>query len=335
MDHRLLGRTGVRVSPLCLGAMNFGGGTGESDAVRMVHAALDAGINFVDTADVYNAGDSERIVGKALAGRRDKVILATKVHGRTGLGPNDQGNSRLHVLRACDASLRRLGTDYIDLYQVHRPSPDIPVDETLGALTDLVRAGKVRYIGCSTHPAWMVMEALAVSERLGLARYVSEQPPYNLLDRRIENELIPLAQRHGLAILPWAPLAQGVLAGRYPADGAACPPIPARSGSRARRTSTRIASRRAASRSGGRSPIWPVREAGRQASWRSCGARTSPASPRQSSARGPRSSCPSCCRCSTGRCPPTNGSRATRSCPPGGVVTNFHNTAPWMRTPIP
>ena len=223
MEHRLLGRTGVRVSPLCLGTLNFGGGTEEPDAIRMVHAALDAGLNFVDTADVYHAGESERIVGKALAGRRDKVVLATKVHGRTGLGPNDQGNSRLHILRACEASLRRLGTDYIDLYQVHRPSPEIPADETLGALTDLVRAGKVRYIGCSTHPAWMVMEALAVSERLGLARYVSEQPPYNLLDRRIENELIPLAQRYGLAILPWAPLAQGVLAGRYPADG----PLPA------------------------------------------------------------------------------------------------------------
>ena len=208
MDHRLLGRTGVRVSPLCLGTLNFGGGTEEPDAIRMVHAALDAGINFVDTADVYHAGESERIVGKALAGRRDKVVLATKVHGRTGLGPNDQGNSRLHILRACEASLRRLGTDYIDLYQVHRPSPEIPADETLGALTDLVRAGKVRYIGCSTHPAWMVMEALAVSERLGLARYVSEQPPYNLLDRRIENELIPLAQR---------------LRPRHPAVGAARP----------------------------------------------------------------------------------------------------------------
>ena len=171
-------------------------------------------------------------MGKALAGRRERVVLATKVHGKTGDGPNDQGNSRLHILQACDDSLRRLQTDHIDLYQVHRPSPEIPIDETLGALTDLVRAGKVRYIGCSTHPAWMVMEALAVSERRGFARYVSEQPPYNLLDRRIENELLPLAARYGLAILPWAPLAQGLLAGRYPAGaraagrlarGAACP----------------------------------------------------------------------------------------------------------------
>ncbi len=173
--------------------MNLGGPTPEDEGIRIVHAAMDAGVNLIDTADVYHDGASETVVGKALAGRRDRVVLATKVHGRTGPGPNDAGNSRLHILRACEASLRRLGTDYIDLYQVHRPSPEIPVDETLGALTDLVRAGKVRYIGCSTHPAWMVMEALAVSERAGFARYVSEQPPYNLLDRRIENELVPLA----------------------------------------------------------------------------------------------------------------------------------------------
>jgi 1-deoxyxylulose-5-phosphate synthase len=215
MSYRLLGRTGVRVSPLCLGTLNFGGPTPDAEAARIVDAALDAGITFIDTADVYHGGASETVVGKMLAGRRQRVVLATKVHGRTGDGPNDAGNSRLHILQACDASLRRLQTDYIDLYQVHRPSPEIPIDETLGALTDLVRAGKVRYVGCSTHPAWMVMEALAVSARDGFVRYVSEQPPYNLLDRRIENELLPLAERHGLAILPWAPLAQGVLAGRY------------------------------------------------------------------------------------------------------------------------
>src|SRR3972149_1855090 len=217
MNYRLFGRTGVGVSPLCRGAMNFGDVTNEADSIRIIHAALDAGINFVDTANVYNAGQSEVVVGKALVGRRDQVLLATKVHFKMGDGPppGDEGNSRLHILKACEDSLRRLNTDWIDLYQIHRPSPEIPVDETLGALTDLVRAGKVRYIGCSTHPAWMVMEALAVSERRGFARYVSEQPPYNLLDRRIENELVPLALRHDLALLPWAPLAQGVLAGRY------------------------------------------------------------------------------------------------------------------------
>ncbi len=217
MNYRLLGRTGVRVSPLCLGAMNFGGGTSEADAVPIIHAALEAGLNFIDVANSYNAGQSEVIVGKALTGRRDRVVLATKVHFKVGDGPNDGGNSRLHIFKACEDSLRRLNTDYIDLYQVHRPSDDVPVEETLGALTDLVRAGKVRYIGCSTHPAWQVMEALATSEQKHLARYVSEQPPYNLLDRRIENELVPLALRHHLALIPWAPLAQGLLAGRYPA----------------------------------------------------------------------------------------------------------------------
>ncbi|RPI83579.1 MAG: aldo/keto reductase [Chloroflexi bacterium] len=218
MDYRLLGRTGVKVSPLCLGTMNFGAPTSEADSIDIIHAALDAGINFIDTADVYNSGASEVIVGKALQNKRDMVILATKVYFPMSDDPNDRGASRRHILRACEASLRRLMTDTIDLYQIHRPSPDIPVDETLRALDDLVRDGKVMYIGCSTHPAWMVMEALSVSERYGLSRYISEQPPYNLLDRRIENELVPLALKYGLAIIPWAPLAQGLLAGRYPAS---------------------------------------------------------------------------------------------------------------------
>ncbi len=216
MDYRRLGATGVKVTPLCLGTMNFGFATSEADSICIIHAALDAGLNFIDTADTYSAGQSERIVGKALAdGRRHQVVLATKVHFKMGAGPNDQGNSRLHILRACDDSLRRLQTDYIDLYQIHRPSPETPVEETLGALTDLVRAGKVLYAGCSTHPAWMVMEALAVSQRRSYVRYVTEQPPYNLLDRRIENELVPLCLRYGIGLLPWGPMAHGVLGGRY------------------------------------------------------------------------------------------------------------------------
>jgi aryl-alcohol dehydrogenase-like predicted oxidoreductase len=215
MEYRLFGRTGVKVSPLCLGAMNFGNATDEATSIEIIHAAMDGGINFIDTANVYNKGVSEVIVGKALRGRRDQVFLATKAHGRTGDGPNDEGNSRYHLIKACEDSLRRLDSDHIDLYQMHRPNPEIPIDETLRALTDLIRAGKVRYIGCSTHPAWMVMEALAVSEKEHLARYVSEQPPYNLLDRRIENELVPLALRYNMALIPWAPLGQGLLAGRY------------------------------------------------------------------------------------------------------------------------
>ena len=224
MEYRTLGRTGVKVAPLCLGTDNFANPTPEAESVAIIDRALDAGINLIDTSNSYAQGECERIIGRALAanGRRQQVILATKAHYPTGPGPNDRGNSRLHLMRACEDSLRRLQTDTIDLYQLHRPAFDIPMDETLGALTDLVRQGKVRYIGSSTAPAWKVMEALMVSELKGLVRFVSEQPPYNLLDRRIENELVPMCQAHGLAILPWTPLAMGVLAGRY-SDAAAFP----------------------------------------------------------------------------------------------------------------
>lgn len=215
MIYRKLGRTGVRVSPLCLGAMNFGGPTPEDESIRMIHAALDSGVNFLDTANMYNAGESERVVGKALAGRRERVVLATKVHFPQSDDINDRGNSRRHILKAVEDSLRRLNTDWIDLYQIHRPMLDIPQDETLRALDDLVRQGKVRYTGSSTFPAWMVMEALAISERYNLVRFVTEQPPYNLLDRRIENELVPLALRYEIGLLPWSPLAMGMLVGRY------------------------------------------------------------------------------------------------------------------------
>ncbi len=239
MQYRSLGRTGVQVSPLCLGAMNFGGPTPEDESHRIINVALDAGINFIDTANMYVGGESERIVGRALRanGRRNEIILATKVHYPVGPGPNDQGNSRYHILRACEDSLRRLQTDRIDLYQIHRPSLAIPQDETLRALDDLVRQGKVLYVGCSTHPAWMVMEALAISEKYNLVRYVTEQPPYNLLDRFIENDLVPLCLKYGLGILPWSPLAMGMLAGRYPKDG----PLP--SDSRAARQGGAFADR--------------------------------------------------------------------------------------------
>lgn len=219
MEFRDLGRTGVKVSPLCLGAMNFPEPSGEAESFKILNRALEGGINFIDTANVYNQGESEKIVGRFLNenGRRDEVVLATKVYGRMGDGPNESGVSRYHIIQSCEDSLRRLQTDRIDLYQLHRPGLTVPQDETLRAFDDLVRAGKVRYIGCSTHPAWMVMEALATSQEYGLNRYISEQPPYNLLDRRIENELVPLAQRYGMALLPWSPLAGGILAGRYKA----------------------------------------------------------------------------------------------------------------------
>ena len=221
MEYRMLGRSGVLVSPLCLGTMNFGGSTNQEDSLAIMQKAFDGGINFFDTANVYNKGESERIIGKFLKENnlREQVFLATKVNGRMGELPNDAGASRYHILKACEDSLKRLRTDHIDLYQLHRPPSTHPQDETLRAFDDLIHAGKVRYIGCSTHPAWMVMEALSLSEHYGLNRYISEQPPYNLLDRRIENELIPLCQKYDLAIIPWSPLAMGILAGRYPKPG--------------------------------------------------------------------------------------------------------------------
>jgi len=217
MEYRRLGRSGVLVSPLCLGTMNFGGTTNEADSFAIMHKAVDAGINFFDTANVYNKGESEKITGKFLKENnlREQIVLATKVNGRMGDLPNEGGGTRYHIIKACEDSLQRLQTDHIDLYQLHRPPLTHPQDETLRAFDDLIRAGKVRYIGCSTHPAWMVMEALSISERYGLNHYISEQPPYNLLDRRIENELVPLCQKYDLAILPWSPLAMGILAGRY------------------------------------------------------------------------------------------------------------------------
>lgn len=217
MDYRSLGRTGVQVSPLCLGCMMFGSKTTEEDSIRIIHRAVGEGINFVDTADIYNAGRSEEITGRALreGNLREQVVLATKVHNRMGPGPNDFGNHARHLIAGCEASLRRLGTDYIDLYQIHRPQSSIPVDETLRALDRLIRDGKVLYVGTSCFAAWQLMESLAISRELGLHRFVSDQPPYNLLDRRIERELVPFARTHGVAVIPYSPLAGGLLTGKY------------------------------------------------------------------------------------------------------------------------
>ncbi|MDT8913327.1 aldo/keto reductase [Amycolatopsis sp. PS_44_ISF1] len=217
MDHRNLGTTGVKVSPLCLGTMMFGawGNPDHEDATRIVHTALDAGLNFVDTADVYSHGESERILGRALAGRRDSVVLATKAGSPMGADPNERGSSRRWILRACEDSLRRLGTDHLDLYQVHRPDPDTAIDETLGALTDLVRQGKVRYLGSSTFPPATIVQAQWTAERRGRERFVCEQPPYSLLTRGIENEVLPTCAEHGLGVLAWSPLTGGWLSGRW------------------------------------------------------------------------------------------------------------------------
>ena len=215
MEYRTLGSAGVKVSPLCLGCMNFGGATSEEDSIRIIHAALDAGINFLDTANVYNKGVSEEFVGKALQGKRDQVFLATKVHGTMGPGPNDSGNSRYHIFQQVEASLKRLKTDRIDLYQLHRPDSATPMEEQLGALTDLVRQGKVRYLGTSTFPAWQLCEAMWISDRKNLERFVCEQPPYSILSRKIEADVLPFCRKYGFAVIPWSPLAGGWLSGKY------------------------------------------------------------------------------------------------------------------------
>ncbi|MET9121209.1 MULTISPECIES: aldo/keto reductase [unclassified Streptomyces] len=217
MRYRTLGRTGIQVSPYCLGAMMFGaiGNPDHDDAVRIIHRALDAGINFIDTADVYSRGESEEIVGKALKGRRDHVVLATKVNGAMGDDPNQRGTSRRWIIAEVENSLRRLRTDHIDLYQVHRPDPTVDIEETLSALTDLVRSGKVRHIGSSTFPASDIVEAQWAAERRGLERFRTEQPAYSILDRGIEREVLPVTQRYGMGTLVWSPLAQGMLTGRF------------------------------------------------------------------------------------------------------------------------
>jgi aryl-alcohol dehydrogenase-like predicted oxidoreductase len=218
MEHRMLGRTGVSVSKLCLGAMMFGpwGSTTHEQSLNIIDRALDAGINFIDTADVYSAGESEIIVGKALAGgKRDDVVLATKFWGQMGDDPNQRGTSRRWIIKEVENSLRRLGTDWIDLYQVHRPEPGTDMEETISTLTDLVHQGKIRYFGHSTYPASNIVEAQWVSRDRGLQRYVCEQPPYSILTRGIESDVLPTCQRYGLGVISYSPIGAGWLSGRY------------------------------------------------------------------------------------------------------------------------
>ncbi len=218
MEYRSFGRTGMKVSALCMGCMYFGGKTPEAEAFSIFDRCREAGITFFDTANVYGRGQSEQTLGRILRDRggREQLVIATKVHGR--MDDEDQnaaGNHRRHIIEQCEQSLQRLGTDYIDLYQIHRPDSQVPIDETLRALDDLIRQGKVRYIGTSTYAAWQSVEALWASKELGLNRFVSEQPPYSLADRRIERELLPMAQTFGYGIIPWSPLAGGLLTGKY------------------------------------------------------------------------------------------------------------------------
>lgn len=226
MEYRRLGATGIKVSPLCLGSMNFGATVSETDAIKLIHKAIDHGVNFIDTANVYMRGKSEEIVGKAIKGMRDDIVLATKVRHRMGDSINDEGLSRKHILHAIQESLRRLDTDYVDIYYVHRPSnatsagfqgPPVPMYETLSTLTDLVRVGKVRYLGCSNFPAWLHCKALWTSDKYQFERYVVSQPRYNLFQREIEREVLPLCLDQGIGVVPYSPLAGGVLTGKYKA----------------------------------------------------------------------------------------------------------------------
>ncbi|WP_424768460.1 aldo/keto reductase [Paenibacillus sp. sgz302251] len=219
MDYVYLGRTGLQVSRFCLGTMTYGDwDLDEKTSLSIIHRVLDSGINFIDTADTYGKGSSEEIIGKALRGRRDQVIVATKFKVRTAEGPNGEGASRYRIMRQVEASLKRLNTDYIDLYQVHRPDPNTPLDETLRALDDLVTQGKVRYIGCSNFEAWRIVESLWVSDRMNLERFVTNQPSYNMFNRYIEQEILPASERHGLATLAYSPLDGGWLSGKYRAE---------------------------------------------------------------------------------------------------------------------
>ena len=216
MEYRRLGRTGLKVSPLCIGCWRMGGDqTDEETSLAILRASIDAGINFIDTADVYTGGHSERIVAQVLEGRRSEIVLATKFRWRSGRGPNGEGASRKHILEACEASLRRLGTDYIDLYQIHGWDGGTPIEETMEALNDLVRSGKVRYIGCSNFSALQICRALWAADRAGGARFVSVQPHYNLLDRGPEHELLPFCHEMGIGCINYSPLAGGLLTGKY------------------------------------------------------------------------------------------------------------------------
>ena len=217
MKYRRLGRSGLMVSELVLGTMNFGHKTDRTESLSIIDAAIDAGINLIDCADVYSGGESERVLGEALRrdGKRKSVLLTSKVFLRTGDGPNDAGNSRHHIMEACENSLKRLQTDYIDIYFLHRTDFNLPQEETLAALDLLVQQGKIRYIGCSTHPPWRVVEAIWIADKYRYPKFVCEQPPYNLLDRRVETEVVPMCREYDLGIICWSPLAQGILAGRY------------------------------------------------------------------------------------------------------------------------
>ena len=284
MEMRTLGSTGVQVSPLCLGAMMFGawGNSDHEESTRIIHRALDAGINFIDTADAYSGGESEEIVGRALAGgRRDGVVIATKVHFPMGDGPNRGGNSRRWIMQEVEASLRRLQTDWIDLYQIHRPDPSCDIDETLGALSDLVHAGKIRSFGHSTFPASQIVEAQWAAQRRGRERFVFEQPPYSMLVRGIEAEVLPVCAGYRMGVITWSPLAGGWLSGRWRKGQEA--PESTRAERLPQRYDLSVPGNRRSSTSPNASPCWPTRPGSASSTWPSPSCSSTRRSPRPSS----------------------------------------------------
>jgi 1-deoxyxylulose-5-phosphate synthase len=329
MQYRRLGRSGAMVSVLALGTDNIVNPTPEDESIRMIDAALDGGINLLDTSNSYAKGESERIIGLALArsGRRDQAFIATKAHYPTGPGVNDRGNSRVHLMRACEDSLRRLGTDHIDLYQLHRPDFEVPLEETLSALTDLVRQGKVRYIGSSTSPAWRLVEGVLLAELRGFEQFVTEQPPYNLLDRRIENETVPAALAYGVGILPWSPLAMGVLGGRYADVGTR--PADSRSAQRGGIYAERVSDRAIVV---GNQFVAMARAAGFDAAQLAiCWVKDQPGV--VAPLIGPKSVAQLEHMLAVADMTLSDEMRAACDAivPPGSAAANFHNSAPWMK----
>lgn len=329
MEYRRIGEAGAKVSSLALGTDNILNPTPEEESIQMILTALDAGITMIDTAHTYANGESEQVIGKALAesGRRAEAFISTKVHYATGPGPNQRGNSRAHIMAACDDALRRLQTDYIDLYVTHRPDFETPIEETLGAMTDLVHQGKVRYIGSSTSPAWRTMESVKVSEAMGLERFISEQPPYNILDRRIENETVPMALAHGLGLFPWSPLAMGILGGRYADDNTR--PDGSRAQVRGGIYAERVSERAVQS---GNEFVRMAREAGYDAAQAAvCWVKDQPGV--TAPLIGPKSVAQLEHFIPVGDMHLSEDiSEAVDTIvPPGSAVANFHNSAPWMK----
>lgn len=327
MQYRTLGRSDITVSSLALGTDNIANPTPEKESIELIHAALDAGITLIDTANVYADGEAERVIGKAIAGRRADVVVATKAFYPTGPDPLDRGASRPALMKACDESLRRLDTDYIDLYQLHRPDFDIPIEETMGALHELVELGKVRAVGSSTSPAWRVVDGIRASQASGWQGFATEQPPYNILDRRIENETVPMAQAFGLGLLPWSPMAMGILAGRY-ADTEQRP-----TDSRARIRGGIYAERVSASAvQAGNAFVHGVRDLGHDAAQMAvCWVKDQPSV--VAPLIGPKTVTQLAHLVPVGdlALPTEVADLADRICPAGSAVANFHNSAPWMR----